>query len=98
MVHSNIGGQLCAIVSVLNRSYRIGLVTQNLPMEEEVAVGRVSDAAHLSHMAVFVLTPPTDTQTVSAWLELSVLSYLKKTEITRIKHAALFFNLKGNGL
>lgn len=66
-------------------------------MEEEVAVGCVSDAAHLTHMAVFVLTPLTDTQTVSAWLELSVLSYLKKRN-NQNKHAALFFNLKGNGL
>lgn len=29
--------QLCVIMSILNRSYRIGLVTESLPMEEEVA-------------------------------------------------------------
>lgn len=34
---SDPGSQLCVIMSILNRSYRIGLVTHSLPMEDEVA-------------------------------------------------------------
>ncbi|KAG7225481.1 hypothetical protein INR49_027476, partial [Caranx melampygus] len=63
--------QLSIPVKTLSgRSYRLGLVTQNLPMEEEVAVGCVYDTAHLTHMAVFVLTLLTDTQTLSLHLVL----------------------------